>query len=408
MNPKGLHFNRADIVWSVIALTLISPWMGLRLFGVSPGVTATVVTAGLSIVGAAFILSWASELAQLEIPTGLAVIVLALVAVLPEYAVDLYYAWDAGRVLATAAPGSHPVELGLPMANMTGANRLLLGMGWTMVVLFSWWRSRAARVVLDADSGALDISFLSAATLYSFVIPLKGTLSLIDALVFIGLFGLYARRAARGAVGAAELEGVPLALSGLPRRPRRIVTVGMFAFAGLAVCLAAEPFAEGLKHLGEQMGLDTFLLVQWLAPLASESPEFIVAALLALKGNARMGLSALVSSKVNQWTLLVGMIPVAVAAASNGHLALPLDERQKTELLLTSAQSAFAVVLIGDLKLSVAEALALAVLFFTQLLMPASHHAFIGVYFGLTAALLLFRPHLARSLACHLRACLRS
>lgn len=407
MDPKGMHFHRADVIWSAIALALILPWMGCRLVGAAPGVTATVVIAGLSIVGAAFILSWASELAQLEIPTGLAVIVLALVAVLPEYAVDLYYAWDAGRVLATAPPGSHPVELGLPMANMTGANRLLLGMGWTMVVLFAWWRSRSTHIELDAATGALDISFLTAATMYSFVIPLKGTLSLIDALFFIGLFGLYARRAARGAVGPAELEGVPLALSGLPRRPRRLVTVGMFIFAGIGVFLAAEPFAEGLKHLGEQMGLDTFLLVQWLAPLASESPEFIVAALLALKGNARMGLSALVSSKVNQWTLLVGMIPIAVAAASNGHLALPLDERQKTELLLTSAQSAFAVVLIGDLRLSVAEALALAALFFTQLLMPASHHAFIGVYFALTAALLLFRPHLARTLAGHLRTCLR-
>ena len=56
-----------------------------------------------------------------------------------------------------------------------------------------------------------------------------------------------------------------------------------------AVCLcrhgdlaAAEPFAEGLVQTGETLGIDEFLLVQWLAPLASEAPEFLVAALLTL------------------------------------------------------------------------------------------------------------------------------
>ena len=51
---------------------------------------------GLAIVGAAFLLSWAAEVAQLDISAGLAIAVLALIAVLPEYAVDFVFAWQGG------------------------------------------------------------------------------------------------------------------------------------------------------------------------------------------------------------------------------------------------------------------------------------------------------------------------
>ncbi len=65
-------------------------------------------------------LSWAAEVAQHDIPQALALTILALIAVLPEYAVDMYFAFQAGR-----NPGSNYGELAL--ANMTGANRLLIG-----------------------------------------------------------------------------------------------------------------------------------------------------------------------------------------------------------------------------------------------------------------------------------------
>ena len=52
---------------------------------------------GLAIVGAAFILSWAAEVAQLDISAGLAIAVLAFIAVLPEYAVDMVLAWEGGN-----------------------------------------------------------------------------------------------------------------------------------------------------------------------------------------------------------------------------------------------------------------------------------------------------------------------
>ncbi len=55
---------------------------------------------GLAIVGAAFMLSWAAEVAQLDISAGLAIAILALIAVLPEYAVDFVFASKGGQSFA--------------------------------------------------------------------------------------------------------------------------------------------------------------------------------------------------------------------------------------------------------------------------------------------------------------------
>jgi cation:H+ antiporter len=64
------------------------------------------------------------------------------------------------------------------------------------------------------------------------------------------------------------------------------------------------------------------------------------------------------------------MLPV-VYAVSAGHLIpMHMDERQIEELLLTAAQSIFAVAVLGNLCFSVWEALLLFILFTTQLLIP--------------------------------------
>ncbi|MDE5878901.1 MAG: sodium:calcium antiporter, partial [Desulfovibrio sp.] len=126
-----------------------------------------------------------------------------------------------------------------------------------------------------------------------------------------------------------------------------------------------------------------FLLVQWLAPIASEAPEFIVALMFAFRGNAALALGSLLSSKLNQWTLLVGMIPGVYAASSGGfYPPINLDSHQFQEILLTAGQSLFAVALLADLHLRVREAIALLTLFAAQLLSPlydAQLEAFLGL-----------------------------
>ncbi len=107
--------------------------------------------------------------------------------------------------------------------------------------------------------------------------------------------------------------------------------------------------------------------MQWLAPLASEAPEFLVAALLAMRGKAGAALGLLLSAKVNQWTLLVGSLPLAYSVGAGHAAPLPLDQRQMAEVLLTAAQSLFGIAVLASLSLSLVEAGLLAGLFVAQL-----------------------------------------
>ncbi len=376
-----------------LAVLVTAPWLGLRLVGFDGGPVEEALLAGLSIVGAAFLLAWAAELANLEISAALAVALLALVAVLPEYAVDIYFAWQAGQ---------DPTYAPYAVANMTGSNRLLIGLGWTAVVMLFWWKTRR-RILHLGPSDRLELGALSFATLYATTIPLRAHLSLVDTVVLITLFAFYIRGAARERVEAPELVGPAEALAQIPRRPRVVLTVAMFVYAAGVILLSAEAFAEGLVGTGKHFGIDEFFLVQWLAPLASEAPEFIVASLFALQGRANLGLRAMISSKVNQWTLLIGMLPLAYALSS-GHLApMPLDPRQVQEVLLTVAQSFFAIAVLSKLDFSIGAAGALFVLFFAQLLAPSWHGLFSAVYFSLGLGLLLARPARLRSLLAAMR-----
>ena len=365
-----------------LAVLAALPWIYLRLTGFHGSPVFEALFSGMAILGAAFLLSWAAELAQLEISAALAVAVLSLIAVLPEYSVDVYFAWQAGK---------DPVYAQYAVANMTGANRLLIGLGWSSVVLLFWWKAKQTVLRLEKKDN-LEIGALTFATLYAITIPFKGSLSLIDTAVLIALFVFYIRATSRQGVEEPELMGPALALSTLPQSGRRRATVLMFLYAAVAILLSAEPFAEGLVETGKLLGVDEFLLVQWLAPLASEAPEFIVASLFALQGRASLGIRTMISSKVNQWTLLIGMLPLAYAISSGGFHAMPLDPRQADEVMLTVAQSAFAVVLLSRFQFSVGAAIALAVLFIVQFFMPAWHDPFIIIYFALAVLLLVLNP----------------
>jgi cation:H+ antiporter len=317
---------------------------------------------GLAIFGAAALLSWAAELAQIEISQALALAFLALVAVLPEYAVDMYLAWTAAK---------DPAYTAYAAANMTGANRLLIGMGWSMVLFASWLVSRG-RAIEVKPAQRLELLALFVASVYAFCIPFKRTLSLVDTVFFIGLFAWYIRMASLGHVEEPGLAGPAERLALLPRRWRRLATVGLFLLPAYAIFISAEPFADGLLHNARRLGIEEFILIQWLAPLASEAPEFIVAIVFALRRNPTAGLGTLISSKVNQWTLLVGMLPL-VYAISGQHLEpMALDARQAEEIFLTAAQSVLALVILANLSFGLGEAVLLMGLFLLQFLFPTT------------------------------------
>jgi cation:H+ antiporter len=373
----------------ILSAVVPLPWLFLALTGKVHGFNPALVSllSGLAIVGAAFLLGWGAELSERDIPRSLALITLALISVLPEYAIGLHYAWAEGLAK------SHE---GLAIANMTGANRILIGVGWALIAIVYYFKHHRKEVELDNSQG-LEISLLLLATIYSLVIPLKGTLTWIDMVVLFAMFFYYAGRAARSEKQDVELEGIAATLDRtLGNNARRLVVLLMFAFAGFAIWYSAEPFAEGLKETGKTYGLNEFLFVQWLAPLASESPEAIIALLFALKGKGSVGIGALISSKVNQWTLLVGAIPLAYGLAAGGLAAggltpMILDARSKEELLLTSAQSLFAAVVISDFRFSLWEAMLLLILFTAQLLLPQENirYIFCGLYLAAAVVMLV-------------------
>ncbi len=364
----------------VVAVACTLPWLSQVAMGQHPAAIATALMTGIGILASAFILGWACEVAEMDVPPALAVSVLALVAVLPEYAVDATFAWKAAH---------DPAYAGYAIANMTGGNRLLLGLGWSALLALTFLRFRAREIVLPADMGT-EISVLIVATLYAMVPVFRGSLTLFDTAVYLVLYISYLIAASRGEEHEGEVVGPAIAMAELPTFWRRAAVLLCLFFAGSVIFVSAEPFAESLVHTGKELGVDEFFLVQWVAPFASESPEVIVAVLMVLRGNSEQGLRTLVSSNVNQWTLLVGTLAAVYSISAGGPAALPMDHRQQDEVLLTAAQCVFAIAAIADLRFALWQGAVLTVLFLLQFVF-ADAHRYIGFgYIALSAGILIF------------------
>jgi cation:H+ antiporter len=387
----------------------------LHLGGPHLDPAAQAVVYGLAVVGPAFVLAWAAEAAQLDVSASLAIGLLALIAVLPEYAVGFVFAWKGGNDVERFGAACRPPGAGgasncsLVLANMTGANRLLIGVGWALVVFVAYlrWRRRGERRagVTMERSKSVELTYLSIACAWCLTLPLKRTVTLLDAVVLVAIFVAYTVRISGAPRSEPDLLGPAALVGALGRRARQASVLAMFAFAGAVILLVAEHFAEALVDTGKELGVSEFLLVQWLAPLASEAPELLVAGLYAWRLKTGEALTTLVSSKVNQWTLLVGTLPLVFAFASGSLHGLPVDPAQRQEVLLTAAQTVFAVAILVNLSISLGEALALFGLFWAQFALaavapPRLHGAVLlglsAVYLALGAALLARRARTFR------------
>jgi cation:H+ antiporter len=382
---RDVHPGRARIE-IFLAVAVMVPGIVVRIIRPELPHPLEALLLGLAIVGAAFLLSWAAEVAQLDISAGLAIAILALIAVLPEYAVDFVFASKAGVAVeqygtscqAPGATGETPCSLAL--ANMTGANRLLIGIGWSMVVFIAFFQLRRkgmlptgkrwGGVVLEREH-SIELAYLTVATLYSLTLPLKSSITLIDAAILVSIFVLYTVRVSRAPAEEPHLVGPARWLGSFSTTGRRTAIVTLFLAAGVVILLCAEAFAEALVLSGEALGVSEFLLVQWVAPLASEAPELLVAGLYAWRLNTNSGLGTLVSSKVNQWTLLVGTLPIVFAVSSSSLQGLPIDAVQREELFITAAQSFFAIAVLASLSISLREAGFLFGLFWGQFILGA-------------------------------------
>ena len=346
-----------------------------------------------SVLFSAFLVAWGAEAAQFLVSQGLALAILAWLQTLPEFAVEAVIAWEAGK---------DPTRVHLAIANFTGSIRLLVGLGWPLVYFVAAFFSRRtgrrktwAPIEFD-DEHAVEVMGLLPPVLYFFVIWWKGSLGLVDAAVLASCYFVYLGALLRlppreGDV--EEMEDLPAvsrwALSFGPVK-RGWAIAGIFVVGGALLAVSAHSFVESMLALSIAAGVTPFVFVQWVAPFLSEFPEKLSAFNWARQiSKAPMAVMNLVSSTINQWSILSALIPVVYSFSKGTPSAIVFDEHQRLEILLTLLQSLLAWLLLVNLDLAAFEAGILFVFWLVQFAIPSSREAMIWVYSGWCAVEIL-------------------
>jgi cation:H+ antiporter len=337
-----------------------------------------------AILAAAMMIAWAAESAQFFMAQGVALAILAWLQTLPEFAVEAVLAWKQ--------------QVPLLMANLTGALRLLTGLGWPMIYATAAWfyrrrEGKPLRVIRLSDEHSVEIVGLLASMLYSFLICWKETLGLIDAGILIAIYLLYLALLSRmpplDEEGIDDLDRIPRAIVVAPRVKRILAIGGLFVAGGALIYFAAEPFLASLLAVSAVLRIPNFVFVQWVAPFVSEFPEKVSAFYWARTVvRAPTALMNMVSSNINQWTLLAAMLPIVFSISRGTPTAIPLDTEQLVELLLTLGQALLGTLFLLQMRLMWWEAAGLFLLWVSQFALstvPGLHIYFTVAYFAWSA-----------------------
>jgi cation:H+ antiporter len=334
-----------------------------------------------AVILSAMLIVWAAEAAQFLISQGLALAILAWLQTLPEFAVEGVIAWAAGK---------DPEKIHLATANLTGAIRLLPGLGWPLIFFtaFIFHRIKTGKNLKEIElekEHSVEVLALLPPIVYFGVIFLKGTFNVIDSMVLIILYSAYLyslnKVPPKEAEGIDELEPIPRSI--LRRRPlfRNSIIIGLFLSGGLILLFVAKPFLQSMLGLALTLGVSQFVFVQWVAPFLSEFPEKVSAFYWARQvKKASIALMNMVSSNVNEWTMLAAMIPIVFSISSGSISTIHFDKLQLTEILLTMAQSLLAFLLLINMKFSWYEALGLFLLWLIQFIRPNLREEMVFVY----------------------------
>jgi cation:H+ antiporter len=315
---------------------------------------------GGAVVAAAFILAWACEAAQIDIASGVVVAAVAFVAVLPEYVVEVHFAFTGRADFVTA--------------NLTGASRLLLGvciaLPAAVALIPRRWRPGPVGPIALVPSQRVELAILGIAALWALRGTFRGHLNVLDAVVLVSLYVLYLARSAGSQTEAPAPVGVAAALSELPADRRRRWVRGLMLFAAGVILLTAVPFGDAVLGTGALVGISPYLLLQWVVPVATEVPELVVAFVLLTHGRGGQSVAVLLAGAVSQYTLALGTLPVAYALGP-GVGPLPLAGRERIELFLSVAVALYAVGALVSLRLSRGDAAIMLLLFSIQFFLPA-------------------------------------
>jgi cation:H+ antiporter len=331
-----------------------------------------------SILISAFVIAWGAEAAQFLISQGLALAILAWLQTLPEFAVEAVIAWEAGK---------DPTKTHLAIANFTGSLRLLVGLGWPMIYFVAaFFRKKLIAIELDEEH-SVEIFGLLLPILYFVVIWWKGTLSFWDAFplsacYFVYLWILWKIPPRQSDEETLEDLGVvPRRVLKLNPGKRAVAIWLLFLVGGVILYFSAHPFLNSMLAIAGTLGISTFIFVQWVAPFLSEFPEKLSAFYWARKvSTANVALMNMVSSNINQWSILSAMIPVLFVISAGELRPLVFDGQQRQEILLTILQSFLGFLLLLNLELKFHEASILFVFWLVQFLMPFTRETMIWVY----------------------------
>jgi cation:H+ antiporter len=352
-----------------------------------------------SMLLSAFLVAWGAEAAQFLISQGLALAILAWLQTLPEFAVEAVIAWKAGGDTAACFVSSPPAgcHSHLAIANFTGAIRLLVGLGWPMIYFVAaYFRSgdggRFQPIHLEAEHSVEVLATLPP-LVYFVWIWYKGSLGVIDAVVLVAMYAAYLvvlwRFPPRGEESLADAPRVSRWAYSRRGWRRNAAIASLFVAGGILIYATAEPFLESMLSVATAFGVSEFVFVQWVAPFVSEFPEKVSAFHWAKRvSTAPMALMNMLSSNVNQWTVLAAMIPLVYSLSSGGPAALPFDGTQREEILLTVAQSFVAVLLLVRMKFERWDALLLFVLWLAQFI-EAGWRGEVTLLYGIWAAILV-------------------
>ena len=353
-----------------------------------------------SMLLSAFLVAWGAEAAQFLISQGLALAILAWLQTLPEFAVEAVIAWEAGGdtaacFVASPPPGCHAH---LAIANFTGAIRLLVGLGWPMIYFVAAFfrRGNGRRfepIRLEAEHSVEVLATLPP-LLYFVWVWYKGSLDLIDSVVLLAMYAGYLAAIWRFPPQSEELVTDAPAVSRWAYSRagwRRNAAIALLFVAGGALIYGtAHPFLDSMLAVATSLGISQFVFVQWVAPFISEFPEKVSAFHWARRvSTAPMALMNMISSNINQWTVLAAMIPI-VYSMSRGHpAALPFDGTQREEILLTLAQSGVAGLLLARMRFEWWDALLLFLLWLAQFVVAEWRGEITALYGAWGAVLML-------------------
>jgi cation:H+ antiporter len=334
--------------------------VGLLVHFAGSVVPVQLATIGLAVgvVGAAFILAWAADAGEAVFSGGFVLAAVALIAILPEFIVEIRFAYIQ--------------ETELVSANLTGATRLLITGAIATPLALAYLakrRGHAPGMVELAASRRLELAILLVAAIFAIQIIARGTLTVIDGVVLIALYVFYARQVQGTHGEEPAVVGVPAGLLTLPPQHVRLAITGLIVGAAAVVVTIANPFADALLATGTSLGMDPYLLIQTIVPAASEAPEFVIVAVLVANRRPAQGLALFLASSVSQWTLALGALPIAYLAGGGG-MSLPLAGRELIELALTVSLTLFGVAALAVLRPTRFDAWFVVGVFAVQFLYP--------------------------------------